>query len=356
MFILGARHGLVMSGKLQRIAEQEKLLIERMKKSKENVFKEPARVTKRPFLNSSKDESSEDEKELPLNLDSSNRETKQEKGLKKKLRKIASKLNVIGISNLPEKDTSTQNKTKKNLKRKMIPQCTLYDDDEHLRLTFKMIEAPIDTKLNQVMNERKIKRARKNHDVPGIEKLSEGTRENFRSIIGDDDVDMNEPTTIPKKPKKYNKIGDFNDDDEEAFDIVDEINKKHHESVSTRLVLQNPIQDTQNFESSSKKAKKSKEKKDKEKPHKSKKSKEKKVKEKAKAHKSKKKEKFSTDDWEANHKLKVKQIEKIKRKQLKNIERRDERDTRKMIKKAAKQEIAAKAETLANGLQNVDLC
>lgn len=69
----GARHGLNLTGKLQRIAAQEKDLLERMKgkQNKHEVFQEPAtkKHKKNPLaeLNSSKDESSD---ELPVDNES----------------------------------------------------------------------------------------------------------------------------------------------------------------------------------------------------------------------------------------------------------------------------------------------
>jgi hypothetical protein len=62
----GARHGLNLTGKLQRIADQEKLLLERMKltANKHEVFREPSskKLKKNPLaeLNSSKDDTSDD--------------------------------------------------------------------------------------------------------------------------------------------------------------------------------------------------------------------------------------------------------------------------------------------------------
>lgn len=70
----GARHGLNLSGKLQRIAEQERILLERMKdkQNKHEVFREP--YTKRrksdalASLNSSKEETTSDDA-LPVDPD-----------------------------------------------------------------------------------------------------------------------------------------------------------------------------------------------------------------------------------------------------------------------------------------------
>lgn len=76
IFILGARHGINLNGKLKRIAEQERLLLEKMKstKHKHDVFKDPnpaKRYKKNPLaeLNSSKDESSDDVVESLVNPD-----------------------------------------------------------------------------------------------------------------------------------------------------------------------------------------------------------------------------------------------------------------------------------------------
>lgn len=72
----GARHGLNLTGKLQRIAEQEKLLLERMKgkQNKAEVFREPflKKRKQNPItdLNSSKDNETSDDNRLPVDTES----------------------------------------------------------------------------------------------------------------------------------------------------------------------------------------------------------------------------------------------------------------------------------------------
>lgn len=71
----GARHGLNLTGKLQRIADQEKILLEKMKQTanRHEVFREPStkRHKKNPLadLNSSKDDTSDDNR-LPVDTES----------------------------------------------------------------------------------------------------------------------------------------------------------------------------------------------------------------------------------------------------------------------------------------------
>ena len=72
----GARHGLNLSGKLRRIAEQEKLLLEKMKgkQNKHEVFREPELKKRKqnPLaeLNSSKDDETSDDHKLPVDNES----------------------------------------------------------------------------------------------------------------------------------------------------------------------------------------------------------------------------------------------------------------------------------------------
>jgi len=101
----GARHGLNLSGKLQRIAEQEKLLLEKMKGrlNKHEVFREPILAKKRkpnPLveLNSSRDDETSDDNQLPVDTESDyilkaskkrkKRDKSEERNLVKKIKKI----------------------------------------------------------------------------------------------------------------------------------------------------------------------------------------------------------------------------------------------------------------------------
>lgn len=101
----GARHGLNLTGKLQRIAQQEKDLLERMKgkQNKHEVFREPLakKCKKNPLveLNSSKDDTSDDNR-LPVDTDTdyilkpSKRRKKRDK---KEELQLVDKISGIGL-------------------------------------------------------------------------------------------------------------------------------------------------------------------------------------------------------------------------------------------------------------------
>lgn len=101
----GARHGLNLTGKLQRIAEQERELLERMKGKQDRyeVFREPAtkKQKKRPLveLNSSKDDTSDDSR-LPIDTDSDyilKSSRKRKKRDKKQELQLIDKISGIGL-------------------------------------------------------------------------------------------------------------------------------------------------------------------------------------------------------------------------------------------------------------------
>lgn len=101
----GARHGLNLSGKLKRIAEQERILLEKMKDkvNKHEVFAEPyakkAKVIPVPDLNTSKEETDDDT--LPVNpdVDYILKPTKERKKRDKKNEKnLVAKINEIGLN------------------------------------------------------------------------------------------------------------------------------------------------------------------------------------------------------------------------------------------------------------------
>lgn len=107
----GARHGLNLTGKLQRIAEQERILLEKMKdkKHKHEVFQEPyaKKVKKNPLaeLNSSKDDTSDDA--LPVDDESDyilNGSKKRKKRERKQELQLVTQINGIGLN---EASTST---------------------------------------------------------------------------------------------------------------------------------------------------------------------------------------------------------------------------------------------------------
>lgn len=377
----GARHGLNLSGKLQRIAEQEKFLMERLKKNKEEVFKQPENSSplkttkKRPLieLNTSKDESSEEE--LPLNLESestaaSKAERKKfKKSHMKKLNKIASKIDSIELESpsksIGDVEPIVESTLQKRRKEKKLKKCELQEiveSSEAESIVKKKFKTLLDED-NQMgegdMNLRKKKKKRKNEekeskqvlssspeklpntqnvhvdtpmrkkkkktrkDIAGMEKISEG-RESYKRLI-EDDIAMSDNQDVPVKSKKI-KLHDpyeaTGDDDES--DIVDTINSEHFQNMP----FKNKTCEVEhiNFESSLKKDKKSK----------------------------KKDKGFSTVDWEVKHKKKTEKIEKQKRKKLKNMERKELKREKRNLKKIAKKELATKTELLANKIDSLE--
>ncbi|CRK96361.1 CLUMA_CG009778, isoform A [Clunio marinus] len=101
----GARHGLKLSGKLQRIADQEKALLEKMKEKhlKHEVFREPLakKQKQNPLakLNSSKEETSDDSS-LPIDTESDYvlKSKKRKKRDKKEELQLVTQINSIGLN------------------------------------------------------------------------------------------------------------------------------------------------------------------------------------------------------------------------------------------------------------------
>lgn len=99
----GARHGLNLSGKLQRVAEQERLLLEKMKgkQNKHEVFREPyTKKRKAPplvELNSSKEEMSDDTLPVDTESDYILKSKKKQKHDKKEELQLVTKINAIGL-------------------------------------------------------------------------------------------------------------------------------------------------------------------------------------------------------------------------------------------------------------------
>lgn len=100
----GARHGLNLSGKLQRIAEQEKILLEKMKntQNRHEVFREPytkkRKLKSLATLNSSKEETSDDTLPVYPDTDYILKATSKRKKLDKYTdRNLAARINEIGL-------------------------------------------------------------------------------------------------------------------------------------------------------------------------------------------------------------------------------------------------------------------
>lgn len=368
-----------MSGKLQRIADQEKILLERLKKSKESVFKQPepadiiAPSKKRPLIelnNSKDDDSSDEDTKLPLNLESAHgvNSASERKKLKKihlkKLNKIASKIDSIELES-PKKNMSQtieeiplreRRKEKKRQKRELDEviesseaeivgkkRCkTVLEDDEQMadseiklkkkkKKNRKQRKNDVDSAVPYSSSEKiptpkvrnltpmRQKKKSKNF-VAGIEKISED-RESYKRLL-EDDIAMSD-NCDPNKPKKIKLNDPYEATGDDESDIVDALNAEHHQNASFR----NKTSEVENlnFESSTKKVKK-----------------------------PKKKEKFSTDDWEVKNMKKAAKVEKEKRKKLKNMERKDEKKEKRNLKKLAKQELALKTATLTNEINSLD--
>jgi len=219
---LGARHGLNLTGKLARIAQQEKELIEKMKlkqaDNKHEVFQEHStsrpskRSRKNPLaeLNSSKDESSDDAVEKTLNgeTDYVLNSRKRKKKDAKTEEHLVTKINGIGLTELeaaaaamqsPEESTEQPyngtpvRKSKKAKKHKFL--ATVQEDDS------TTVESP-------VKKSRKKKKGKK------------------RRLSGDVEPELakeEEPTEKSKKRVKLDESCETSSDDQ---DIVEKLNEE----------------------------------------------------------------------------------------------------------------------------------
>lgn len=255
--LLGARHGLNLSGKLQRIAEQEKALLEKMKTNRSEVFKQPVengtstrKAKKRVLdLNSSKDDSSDEEK-LPINLDNNRVVSKKKKKKEKKqvnelaeqilsfgLDKSLSQESVVASSqqeSVVHQDTPIKKRKKNKLNKR---------ESDELNKIVEEIEQ-VDEKM--VKKKKKKKSKKENNLLDDDETMSDATIKN---------PDSSQNATKAKRVKIDNdsaaEASVSSDED------IDKINEIHHINLRNTKAAGEELRN-KNYESSNKKKKKKK--------------------------------------------------------------------------------------------------
>ena len=232
----GARHGLNLSGKLQRIAEQEKLLLEKMKQTanKHDVFREPTakKAKKNPLveLNSSRDDTSDDN-QLPIDAESDYVLKPSKKRLKKDRKteeQLVTKISTIGLKVEEDPESPTE-----------------HEEDEPQRDGTPMRKKK---KAKRVADKLTIIDESDQQETPK-KKKKKGKRK-----LDEDDADMQESAKkylkeLPELKTKKVKLDDSYEASADEDDVVDRINLEQEEA--------------RKLEKSRKKAKKSKKNKDK---------------------------------------------------------------------------------------------
>lgn len=214
----GARHGLNLSGKLQRIAEQEKLLLEKMKNTvnKHEVFREPSskKHKKNPLaeLNSSKDES--DDNFLPVDTES-DYILKPSKKRKKRDRQTELQL-VTQISTIGLEQVEAEEESERPTEHEDEPQ----RDGTPLRKKKKSKRAA--DKLQIIEESDQQETPKRNKKKKGKRKLDE-----------DDETmadDRNLKTPVSKKSKKVKLNDSYEASDDDDYDVADKINAEQEEA------------------------------------------------------------------------------------------------------------------------------
>lgn len=220
----GARHGLNLRGKLDRIAEQERILLEKMKgkQNKHEVFREPyaKKSKKNPLaeLNSSKEETSDDNV-LPVDIDTDymlKPSRKRKKRDKEQESALVSKIIGIGLDDSmnfedPEKPTEqevseepyngTPTRKKKKAKKVFVA-------------------------LNSI---QELEKSEADEEVPEKKKK----KKKGKRKLDEDDETMTETKEkyLKEKPKvkaKRVKLNDSYEASDDGEDIVDKINAEQH--------------------------------------------------------------------------------------------------------------------------------
>lgn len=306
MTISGARHGLNLSGKLQRIAEQEKALLEKLKTNRSEVFKAPAESTlskqarKRPLveLNSSKDESSSDESELPINLESNKKASKSKKKKdKKEVNHLANIIESIGIDrNLP-KQTDTPVHQDTPIKKKKDKLKTKSKESEDLN---KIIE-----EIEQIGEDRSKKKKKKKAKKRN---LNDDDDEIMPTIEADEKSKNEDENHLKAKRAKLD--GFVEDSNSESDADIDKINEIHHINLHNNKLASAEAPKSKNLESSLKKKKKKK---------------------------GKDKVALTNDDsWKLQTTKKMEKYEQKKQKQKLKLEKLSNHESRNLSKKAKK--------------------
>lgn len=256
----GARHGLTLSGKLHRIAEQEKFLLEKMKgkQNKHEVFRETVTKKRKQIplaeLNLSKDEETSDDNQLPVDTESdyilkcSKKRKKRDKTAELNL---VRQIECIGIATsikpellsepvkdeVPYNGTPVRKKKKSKYTEKLDSiQETEQSEDEQRKKRNKRQKDP-SSNLPTIGKSRK-KKKKSNNSVNQFELLNEvqssdGQPEQpeKRKKIGkrkaDEDEEMiGSKVSLPEIKTKKVKLDSSYDSNGEDVDIVDKINSE----------------------------------------------------------------------------------------------------------------------------------
>lgn len=213
----GARHGLNLTGKLQRIAEQERLLLEKMKltDNKHEVFREPLskKNKKTPLteLNSSKDETSDDT-QLPVT--ESDYILKPSKKRKKRDRQtellLVTKISTIGLE------------TEIKLEEQEHP--TEHEEDEPKR---------DGTPLRKKKKSKRIVDKMTSIDESDQQQTPKKKKQKNKRKLDEEDQTMT-PITVASQPltkkSKKVKLNDSYEASEDSEDIVEKINAEQDEA------------------------------------------------------------------------------------------------------------------------------
>lgn len=343
-----------------------------MKRNKSEVFKVPSndnKISKKPLLelNSSKDDSSNDE--LPLNLEKtpSKDKKKSKKHDRKKVNKFVNEIEAKlcleesppaeDESSAAEMSLKERRKGKKRLKRELEVESVLHSDDamgnEPSKKKKKRKKQKLEThevSTSQESEQKTPKNIKKlSYKLDGfhlasspriptparkkkgekkiITKMVQISEENPTSKrLLEDDIAMEEKKSPKAEPKRLK----LDASEDEGEDNVDKLNAEHHLNRPFKDVA---IQVETSFESSSKKEKRS-------------------------SSKKKKKERgsFSTNEWEMKQKKKHDKTEKKKLKRLKNMERREKTKevSKKALKKLKKKEFEASADVVLTQMNTID--
>lgn len=217
----GARHGLNLRGKLERIAEQERILLEKMKGklNKHEVFREPCvkKQKKNPVneLNSSKDETSDDsvlpvDTETDYILKSSRKRKKRDKQHEQAL---VVKINGIGLDDSTKVDFETP--TEREEDEAEPYNGTPVRKKKKSKKAFDQLNS-IDETLVETS------------DVPDETPKKKKKKKGKRKLNEDDEVmpAVKENSTAKAKKVKLNDSYEASDDEE---DIADKINAEQEQ-------------------------------------------------------------------------------------------------------------------------------
>lgn len=262
-YFKGARHGLKLSGKLQRIAEQEKALLEKLKTQNQNkseIFKQPneqsspsKKPKKRPLmeLNSSKDESSDEDK-LPINLESTHVVTKKAKKRQKKQVNIL--VDIIDTIDLDKKQS--QDSLPK-------PSSSIVHPPTPYRKKKKDKQKKCDADLDKIVEEIEQACTSNSTDTNESKKSKKNKKKAKKRTLLDDDETMvpletvEDPVNDTEKPKRA-KLDESIGTSESEQDI-DNLNEMHHKNLRLKMSKSSEPNDN-SLESSTKKKKKDKKK------------------------------------------------------------------------------------------------